>query len=514
MGRRFLGGLLVLALLLSTAGCGGPIEAAPDASEPEASARDVLRQEQPTPAPFTLAYYPDYSLHPALAESRANLVLSPLLYEGLFWVDERFRESPELCASWSVSPDGLTWSFLLKEGVTFSDGTPLTGTIAAQSLRAALTDPASRYAGRVRGLASVTGDETSVTLRLTAPNAALPVLLDVPIALDSSGRPLGTGPYVLSETEDDALLTPRRDWHGGQSLPFDNIYLFPVRQADDLIAAFGSGEVTLLDADLTATNALGYAGSYEVWDYPTCDLVYLGFRCDRGLFRDAEVRRAVARAVDREAVVSVSFAGHARASALPFHPSSALYSAYLARQAGYAPGELVALLPQLKLPEAPLTLLVNGENSAKVSAAQAIAEQLQAAGLPVAVEKKPWGEYLSDLAAGNFELYLGETLLTADFDLSALLGSGGGLNYGRFWDGHGAEMLAALSRGETAEACRWLLEQAPIAPICFKNGSVLTQWGRLTGLSPRQDNIFTALEGWKLDPDRTAGTNEATEEMK
>ena len=42
-------------------------------------------------------------------------------------------------------------------------------------------------------------------------------------------------------------------------------------------------------------------------------------------------------------------------------------------------------------------------------------------------------------------------------------------------------------------------EYTPITPILFKNGSVLTQWGRLTGLQPRQNNIFYALENWTLD---------------
>ena len=42
----------------------------------------------------------------------------------------------------------------------------------------------------------------------------------------------------------------------------------------------------------------------------------------------------------------------------------------------------------------------------------------------------------------------------------------------------------------------YLAQEAPIAPICFKNGSVLTQWGRLSGLSPVRGNIFNRLEGW------------------
>ncbi|MEM5780765.1 MAG: peptide ABC transporter substrate-binding protein, partial [Lawsonibacter sp.] len=100
---------------------------------------------------------------------------------------------------------------------------------------------------------------------------------------------------------------------------------------------------------------------------------------------------------------------------------------------------------------------------------------------------------------------LGEVLLTADFDLSSLLGSGGALNFGRWQDGQGDSLLASLHTAggtdrETAAAAlfTYLNDQVPIAPICFKNGSVLTQWGRLSGLAPLQGNVFYRLEDWRM----------------
>ena len=57
-----------------------------------------------------------------------------------------------LCSGYTVSEDGLTWTFTLREGITFSDGTPLTGTVAAQALRDAMA-PDSHYAQRLGGRA-------------------------------------------------------------------------------------------------------------------------------------------------------------------------------------------------------------------------------------------------------------------------------------------------------------------------------------------------------------------------
>ena len=91
----------------------------------------------PTAIPFSLAVYADYSLHPVLAENRANLTLAPLLYEPLFQLDGQFQPQGVLCQSSAVSEDGLTWTFTLRSGVTFSDGTPLTGEAVADALNLA-----------------------------------------------------------------------------------------------------------------------------------------------------------------------------------------------------------------------------------------------------------------------------------------------------------------------------------------------------------------------------------------
>ena len=77
-----------------------------------------------------------------------------------------------------------------------------------------------------------------------------------------------------------------------------------------------------------------------------------------------------------------------------------------------------------------VTLLVNQENTFKVSAAEHIAQALSDFDLQIQVEALPWEEYAAALAAGNFDLYYGEVRLPANWDLSALVGTGGSLNYG------------------------------------------------------------------------------------
>ena len=166
--KRFCACLLSAALLLSLSACGGEGEASSSDSSVDTSQEEV---REPETATLTLAFYPQQSLHPALSANRANLTLAPLLYEGLFAVDGSFTAQPVLCESYTVSPDKLTWTFTLRGGVTFSDGTSLTGEVAAAALELARGE-GSRYSGRLSHVTSITAGEG--TKRLTPPTAGHP----------------------------------------------------------------------------------------------------------------------------------------------------------------------------------------------------------------------------------------------------------------------------------------------------------------------------------------------------
>ena len=313
---------LAFSLLLSACGSEGGAASSSSASSPPAEDHSVGGSPAPEEfaAPLTLAAYPTASFHPVLSGNKANLTLAPLLYEGLFAVDSQFQAVPLLCEGYTVSEDRLTWTFTLRSGVTFSDGTPLTGETAAQALQTAL-DPASRYAGRLSGVQSIRGGEGQVVLTLSQPNSSLPLLLDIPIALGTGARPLGTGPYLLTDSGGSLSLTARSDWwQGSGSLPVQEIRLASLTKSDELVSAFNSGEVSLIDVDLTGNSELGSSGSYQVWDYPSTDLLYLGFNASQGLCRDPAVRRSIARAIDRDALAETIFARHAAAAAIPLLP--------------------------------------------------------------------------------------------------------------------------------------------------------------------------------------------------
>jgi ABC-type oligopeptide transport system substrate-binding subunit len=234
-------------------------------------------------------------------------------------------------------------------------------------------------------------------------------------------------------------------------------------------------------------------------------MLYLGFNTRSGLCRSSEVRQALALGIDRESIAQVDFARHAAPATLPVHPNSALYDTQTAAALSYAPEELNSRLASLQLSGRSLRLLVNSENAARVHAAERIAQQLGWTGLEIRVEKLAFEDYALALEKGDFDLYLAEVTLTADFDLSALLLSEGTLNYGGWSSSEFAPLLShfrssqGLLRAIHAKAMyEYLAQEVPIAPICFKNGCVLTRWGRLSGLQPVRGNVFYRMSGWNI----------------
>ena len=491
--------LPALALLLALAAC-TPSGEGSETPGPTASPQE---SQQAAEVPFSLPFYPSASLHPTESANRSNLTLMPLLYEGLFQLDQSFQPQPVLCQSYTASEDGLTWVFTLRAGVTFSDGTPLTAREAADSLLAA--QAGQRYASRFSSVVSIeaTG-ELELTVTLSSPNGALPALLDLPIYLETeAGQYLGTGPYVLTRTEDAWTLTAREGWWQGLELPQESIPLTVMEQTEDLVHAFDTREIGLVTTDLTGTGAVGFSSTYEVWDYDTTDFLYLMFNTRSGPCADLTVRLGLSRGVDRTSIATSLFSRRVTEATLPVSPASPLYDESIGAALNYSVEEMDLLLSRWEQTR-PLVFLVNSESSFKTSAAQFLAEQWEGAGVEVQVESVGWEEYLSRLEGGDFDLCLAEAVLTPDFDLTALLGTGGALNYGGWSDARTDNLLAAFraagtdARADAAGALyTHLTEQAPITPICFKHHSVLTQWRAVTGLTPTQSNAFYGLN-WSV----------------
>ena len=165
------------------------------------------------PERFALPYMPGRSLDPVDCADGMQQTVSSLLYEGLFRLDGRFEAQPCLCVSYTHDETAGRYTFAIREGVQFSDGSLLTARDVKASLDRARES--ERYRSRLSEISSISVKGDSVTIVLSSPNAAFPALLDVPIVKSGSQdspAPLGTGPYFYAEEETGAYLIANQSW--------------------------------------------------------------------------------------------------------------------------------------------------------------------------------------------------------------------------------------------------------------------------------------------------------------
>ena len=495
---RVLLALLLLPLLLT--GC-LPEEVPEDPEDmlpPSFGTEEPPEEKGPVlPAGFALPYMPGRSLDPVDCADGMQQVAASLLYEGLFRLDGSFEPQPCLCISYTHDETASRYTFSLRPGVQFSDGTPLTGRDVKATLeRARASD---RYRSRLAGISSISADGDSVTIALNGPNTSLTALLDVPIVKsgDREDIPVGTGPYFFAEEETGPYLIANQSWWRGEGQPVERIALVEAADEDAMLYRFSSHEVQMITADLTGVLAMSTTGSVSCVDADTTLLQYVGCNTSRAPLDSPSLRRALSAGIDRANMAGAFLSGHGKAAYFPVSPVSPLYPAELEEE--HSLDRFAAAVRESGyVPEQPLVLLVNEENSFKRAIANQLAEDWTAGGVTVEVRSLPWEEYAAALSAGDFDLYYGEARLTASWDLRSLLEPYGALNYGHWSDPETSRLMAEYAgREDRASAmralCVRLRDQAPILPVCFKSTSVLTQAGVVEGLQPTAAEPFYAL---------------------
>lgn len=508
--KRWIALCLALCLALPLTACGDwdereadPLRELTDYYQPENEAA------APTPVTdFTLPWHPEETLDPLTCADGWPQTVGALLYEGLYALDNSFTPYPVLAQEARYDADTFTYTITLRRGITFSDGAPLTANDVVQCLRRArLCD---RYASRLQQVKTVDSRDNDVIITLHRDNRQFLALLDIPIArVDVPGaiHPLGTGPYYLAQDDSGWLLAANDNWWQGGELPLRRISLMFCKSDEAMLYAFSARDVHLLRYDLTGTDDTVPDLRSDYTDAPTTVLQYLGFHLGHELLQRSEVRRAISLALDRQRITGTYLLGHGEAAQFPIHPDSPLYPADLVLSP--ARSEVDSAMADAGLMDGEerwaLNLVVYSENSFSVAICQAIADALKRYDLDITVTALPWEDYLTALATGQFDLYFGQCRMTADWDMSALLGMYGNLNLGGYFDETADALIQAslaADEGERADAlhdlCARLQTACPIAPICFKSVTVLTTSDLVDRPTPTAANPFYGMAHWTL----------------
>jgi len=513
MKKQVMALLLCVLSLLTLCGCSG--EGWEDLQQDDVfqTLQDYYgsnREEEVAPAltAFALPYLSGKTADPITCIDGAQRTLGTLLYETLYQLDPQLNPQPLLAESHSYKASKFTYTIVLREGITFSDGTELTAKDVVYSLERAMK--AQRYGSRLADIASVSGKGSKVTIKLTNDNAAFLARLDIPIIKYGTGGrtyPVGTGPYRYHKGDPEPYLIRNENWWQAKALPLERIDLVRCKDYDTMAYAFYSRDIQLMLCDLTATSTTNVYGSGSYTDAATTTMQFIGINALREPLNDSALRAALQLGIARSSCVNAYLLGHGSAAQFPLSPVSALYPHQL--EVPYSPDYFDTAMAEAGYSEGKtvhLTMIVNSENSFKVDAAKQIAADLSRHDLDIKVKVLSWKNYLQALQEGDFDLYYGECKLTADWDLRSLLSTGGSLNYGGYSDGQMDALISAYlsaeddaRQGAALELYTYFAQQCPILPVCFKDTSLLLPADTVEAAVPTAANPFYNLPDWQVN---------------
>lgn len=492
-----IGALLLCAALLFLCGCGSNGD---DPYKPTGNGlyqEDDATNDQPelTKEELVIPYYPDRTLNPYQCTDYTNRVIGSLMYQGLFAIDQDYQPWPILCQSYRVSWDMKTYTFTLAQA-TFSDGSPVTAADVVASLQQAKKTEV--YKGRFTHVTKISvSKDGNVEIKLDTPFEDLPVLLDVPIVKETqveAAIPLGTGAYVFVAADQPQLERYTGWWCNG-SLPVtaESIRLMTAGTPAELRDAFEFSNLSLVITDPGSDTYADFHSDYELWESENGIFLYLGCNAESKVLSNAEIRKELLQAIDREGIIDQFYRGFATAATLPASPNSPAYTAGLADRYPYEPMRLIQAVEEYRdtaLGE--VILLVNSDDSIRHRVAAKISQDLSSCGLAVHVEALPTKEYLQALKKGEYDLYLGQTRLSPNMDLSAFFAPKGSLNAGDMSDvpTYALCLESLANRGNYYNLYQKILEKGMLCPILFRSYAIYTQRGAFRGLTPARDNLF------------------------
>lgn len=456
--------------------------------------------QKPNPNPpeqnLTLIYYPNRSMNPYTATDYTNRVLFPLLYQGLFSVDRDYNVSPILCESYRVSADTKTYTFFPAKAM-FSDGTALTAQDVVASLNAAKAG--TYYKGRFQHIKSIQAEGESVVIKLDTAFENLPLLLDIPIVKASevdAANPLGTGPYVMDTSLNGRRLRRQAAWWcANQAAMVVNANYIPLVNAtspSQIRDQFEFADVGLVCTDPGSDTYADYRGDHEIWECENGLFLYLVCHKDSPVFSNDTVRRALTYAIDRDYLVENYYRKYARSATLPASPDSPYYNAELANQYSYNSQKFTDALTNANMQGAAVTMLINADDSLRLRVGRQIAKMLTACGLEVTLTEVSSQRFVEYLRFSTYDLYLGQTKLSPNMDLSPFFKTSGSLSYGGLADPVIYEMAkeALANQGNFYNLHKLVLEDAQLCPILTRSYAVYATRGLVTELNPARDNLF------------------------
>mgnify|MGYP001545349885 CR=1 FL=1 len=451
-------------------------------------------------------------LNPLLTRVNPEYLISELLYSALTRLKIDMSVEPDLAESWSSSADLLEWTFVLRKGVTFHDGSAFTAADVVATFEAILdAKTASPARQNVGPIAKVTAkDDSTVVFTLSAPFADLPVTLAytnakiVPAAVIKAGlarldrEAIGTGPFKLVSFEPERLIVvARNDAYYDKARPYldrIDVVVYPDISAES--SALIAGDTDLIStAQPTEYGRLVKAAGVKGLRVPSGQFCNVNFGCDTKPFNDVRVRQALALTIDRTAMVDFVTEGYGTpGNDTPLNAAYRFYAEQPLKKPDIAKAK--ALLAEAGYPNGlEATLIASDRPSLRTQMAVALREMAKPAGFRINVETMPHATYLDQVwKKGSFYVGFYNMQPTADAIFALLYTSNAAWNETRWnnaaFDKVVNEARATVDEGKRrelyGEAQKLMHAEVPsIIPTFFDLLAARREWVQGYELHPR-----------------------------
>ena len=466
------------------------------------------------------------SVNPFVCNDWDLVNLNQLVFESMVELDDTQKPAPMLADNWTH--EGVEWTFTLRSGIYFHNGTELTAYDVQSSYDAFMTSQGmNAYSDRLNRLVSnlYAVDARTVAVTGKYPGYITLYAMTFPVVQADSineALPRGTGPYWYVSYEADSTVRIEYNplWWKQQARQGSILF----RHYPDISTALQGlqrGQVELVAARSSNAAVFRKLSNLTSLDFATTTYEMLVPNTSEGSYlADLSVRQAIMYAINRTELASGAYLDMATVSEVPVQPGTWLYESQSAQfyysperarqlliRAGWSDlsGDLkLSRLQGMQVQDLSITILTYNENTSSIreNAAEMIAEALNQVGMKATVEVVPRDTLRRRLSHGEFDLALIGVNLSEVPILYNMVVSNGALNYNNYsdvtMDAYAEISLEALDEEAMIKVYgqiqRRIVETLPFMGLLFRTGAVMStrSLGSLHGI--RAMNTFRGLE--------------------
>ena len=350
----------------------------------------------------------------------AAAAIDEVVYANVFEGLTRFGADgsilPALAESWEISDDGLTYTFKLREGVKFHDGSDFNAEDVKFSLdRARADDSTNAQKALFADIASVeVVDPATVKVTLSQPNGSFlfnmawgdAVIVAPETAADNAANPVGTGPFTFSEwIKGDRVELARNPDYWGEPVRLDEVTFKFISDPTAAFAAMMAGDIDAFPTFPAPENLVQFEADprLAVIIGSSEGETILAMNNKKAPLDNVKVRQAITHAIDRQAIIDGAMFGYGTPIGTHFAPHNPAY-VDLTGQSAYDPEKSRALLAEAGVENLTLSLKLPPPSYAR-RGGEIIAAQLREVGIDTEITNVEWAQWLEDVFKGkNFDL--------------------------------------------------------------------------------------------------------------